>query len=98
MFEAAAELGGTGGVVAARDGFFGVAGEWPSARGALVGEDIFYGVVGPLAGIYLYDFGDHVATLFDEHGVADANILAADFVRVVQAGPGDGRASQRYGF
>ena len=98
MFEAAAELGGAGGVIAARDGFFGVAGEWTFARGALVGEGIFYGVVGPLTAIYLYDFGDHVAPFFDQHGVADANILAADFVRVVQAGPGDGRASQRHGF
>ena len=53
---------------------------------------------GPFAGIYIYDFGDHVAALFDKHGVADANVLAADFVRVVQAGPGDGRASQRHGF
>ena len=93
-----AKLGGTGGVIAARDSFFGVAGERTFARGAFVGEGIFYGVVGSLVAIYPYDFGDHVAAFFDEHGVADANTLAADFVRVVEAGSGDGRASQRHGF
>ena len=41
--------------------------------------------------------GDDFAALFHEHRIADADVLALDFILVVQGGAGDGGAGELHG-
>ena len=48
----------------------------------------------PLVQVGRNDLGDHVSALFDPHGIADAQVLAADLFLVVERGPADRRPGQ----
>ena len=60
-----------------------------AAFGAAVGEDEFGASGGPPVGEDADDLRDHVAGALDHHMVADADVLAADLVLVVQCRVGD---------
>ena len=50
----------------------------------------------PLARIDLNDLGDDVPALFDDDGIADAQVLFCDLLLVVERGPADRRTGQEH--
>ena len=61
-------------------------------------EQVEFLCAGRTFGFYhLENFRDHHAGLADDHGVADADVFAADFVLVVQRGAGNRRALHENG-
>ena len=99
--DGAFDLGGAGDVFAAPGDEFGVAVDGAAAGGADaadVGEEVEGGGVGrPEGGNDVDDGGNDLSGFFDDDGVADADVFAADFFFVVEGGAGDGGASEEDG-
>ena len=97
MEERFPELGRAGRVGAARDDLlFGPESGRP-ADGTMVREDeLFLFPRAPLLH-HRHNLGDDVTAPFDEHPVADPDVLAFDLVFVVEGRPGDRRAGQAHG-
>src|SRR5439155_5461568 len=68
-----------------------------SANGAELRELERHGAVGTKRLDDLDDLRDHLAALFDEHRVPDADVLALDLVLVVERRARDGRPGERDG-
>ena len=83
------ELGRAGDARAAGHGFsFGFV-HLGAANRTPVGNAEFLFLPGPLFQHHLDHFGDHVSGPLDDHRVPDADVLAVDFILIVQSRPAD---------
>ena len=84
-------------VRAARDGFAVGPNQRRPARRAVGGAVCTAPCLRPLRRDYLDDFGDYLAGVLNDDGVADPDVLAVDLLLVVQGGAlDDGVGRQRY--
>src|SRR5262249_2255141 len=88
------ELSGAGHIGAAPDGLSLRPLGARAARRAGVGHAEWYGLGRTLARDHLHEIGDDVARALDEHGIADADVLAGDLVLVVRPPVAQGAARQ----
>ena len=80
---------GTGGIGAVADGFaLGAVSRRPTNRAALRHDELSLVSISPLGDDLNY-LGDHIASALHDDSVADANVLAPNFILVVERSPAD---------